>query len=146
MLACVRDRRRPTWPPREVAAPRIVQDLVTTSPLKSRTMTHKISILVRADMKSQSIDLVVTGCLNSDTAEALHRQITRARGLAPATPVLVDLSGTRHVDPLALSTLRHRVDASHMEGAGKRLVDVDFRLPKTVAACEPAHHSQLTAG
>lgn len=99
-------------------------------------MSHKISILVRADVGRDTIDLVVSGCLNPDTGDVLAQQIARARALDPAAPISVDLTALEHIDPLALATLRERVEASCVDRARRHLVDVRFRLPDDPAPCD----------
>ncbi|WP_114855368.1 STAS domain-containing protein [Brachybacterium sp. YJGR34] len=101
-------------------------------------MTHKISVLVKADVGRDTIDLYVSGCLNSETANVLAAQISRARALDPAAPILVDLTGTQHVDPTALAQLRATVDATVVDFARKHLVDVRFVGPSGKESCAAA--------
>ncbi|PWH06423.1 hypothetical protein DEO23_05480 [Brachybacterium endophyticum] len=75
-------------------------------------MTHTISILVRADVDSESITLEVTGCLTPRTRDVLAAQIEKARSLGPRGPVVVDARGARHVDPIALQLLRSTADTT----------------------------------
>lgn len=99
---------------------------------------HKISILVRADIGRDTIDLIVTGCLNPWTVDLLARQVARARRIDPAAPVVVDLRDARHIDPSALELLRDMDGRAMVEGFNGRLAEVEFRLPATATACSPA--------
>src|SRR5699024_9797800 len=42
-------------------------------------MPHKISLLIRADIDLDAIELIATGCLTEQTAPVLLEQIARAR-------------------------------------------------------------------
>src|SRR5699024_4655826 len=96
--APLRPPRRPRRPsgrlPRRVGA-------VTEGPV----MTHKISLLIRADIDLDAIELVVTGCLTEQAGTALLAQVARARMLDPASPLRVDLTGAQHIEPRAVDVL-----------------------------------------
>lgn len=96
-------------------------------------MNHKISILIRADVGRDTIDLVVSGCLNEETGTALAAQISKARSLDPAAPVIVDLSDARHVNPVVLGQLRRTIGAANT--ADGNLAAVKFLVPKTRPTC-----------
>ena len=106
---------------------------------------HKISILVRADIGRDTIDLIISGCLNTQTVDPLAVQVARARQVDPAAPVVVDLRSAQHVDPDALKLLRSMADAAKIQGFDGRLASVEFRLPATLEACSPAESPQALA-
>ncbi|PWH05579.1 hypothetical protein DEO23_13580 [Brachybacterium endophyticum] len=62
-------------------------------------MPHKISILVRADVDSAAVTILVTGCLTGATREVLASQIERACLLDSASPLVVDARDAQHDDP-----------------------------------------------
>lgn len=98
-------------------------------------MPHKISILVRADVGRNAVELLVTGCLTLPTSTVLAAQIFRAQQLQPSEPILVDLTGVQHLEPAALDQLR--AAEVHLPSAAPLRV----ALPTTVPACplaEPA--------
>lgn len=108
-------------------------------------MTHKISILVRADIGHDTIDLIVSGCLNQATADTLALHVARARTCDPAAPVVVDLADAHHVDLKALERLRTAVGSAHVRGYVGRLAEVEFLLPQTILACVPTDTPQAMA-
>lgn len=100
-------------------------------------MTHKISVLVKADVGRDAIELYVSGCLNVETAKVLAAQIERARAFDPSAPIRLDLNDTRHLDPKALRQLRTIVDSTVIDWARKHLVDVEFVVPSGKHPCDP---------
>lgn len=99
-------------------------------------MPHKISILARADVGRNAIDLLVTGCLTLPTVRILTAQIDKARELGPSEPILVDLTGVQHIDPAALEKLR----AASRDIADDSETALHFALPTaaSVSACPAA--------
>ncbi|WP_152352332.1 hypothetical protein [Brachybacterium subflavum] len=99
-------------------------------------MSHKISILVRADVDSEVVTILVTGCLTGATREVLACQIERARLLDPASPLVVDARDAQHVDPIALQLLRSRVDnPADQDTRWHRSVPVRFLVPSPLPRC-----------
>lgn len=92
-------------------------------------MPGKISVLVKADVGKDAIELSVTGSLNSDTAPLLAKHIQRARTFDPGAPVRVDLTRAAEIDPRALGRLRAEIDSTCIEFGRKHLVDVVFITP-----------------
>lgn len=106
---------------------------------------HKISILVRADIGRDTIDLIISGCLNAQTVDPLAVQVSRARQVDPAAPVIVDLRSAQHVDPDALAMVRTMAGAAKIKGFDGRLAEVEFRLPATLEACSSAESPRALA-
>lgn len=96
-------------------------------------MPHKISILVRADVGRDAIELFVSGCLTGDSISALAAQIVKARVIDPSAPILVDLTAARHIEPDALEQLRSQAEAENVGGHP----DPSLRLvtPETTPSC-----------
>lgn len=99
-------------------------------------MTHRISILIRADVGRDTIELIVSGCLNKETSTALATQIAKAQSLDPAAPVVVDLSNVRHIDPAVLEQLRDTAEAAQV--ADGNLPGTRFITPEMAASCSCA--------
>ena len=99
--------------------------------VESHGMTHKISIVVRADVDCGSVGLFISGCLTVLTVPILSRHIRRARELDPAVPVLVDLTGCRHIDARAVESLRAVAEMQPAGRSSEPLVrlEVPERLP-----------------
>lgn len=96
-------------------------------------MAHKISILVRADVSRNAIDLLVTGCLTDATSRILATQIIKARELGPVEPMLIDLTEMRYIDSDALEELQAGLaDKEDRPGAPVR-----FALPTTTSTTPP---------
>ena len=96
-------------------------------------MTHKISLLIRADIDLDAIELVVTGCLTEQSVTALLEQIARARMLDPASPIRVDLTGAQHIEPRAVDVLHEHAARDPL--THRRALRVDLR------SCPPARSS-----
>lgn len=94
-------------------------------------MTHKISLLIRADIDLDAIELVVTGCLTEQSVTALLEQIARARMLDPASPIRVDLTGAQHIEPRAVDVLHEHAARDPL--THRRALRVD--LPEELPAC-----------
>lgn len=108
-------------------------------------MSHSISILVRADMDSESITLQVTGCLTLHTRSVLAAQIDKARSLGPAAPIVVDARDAQHVDAIALQLLRSAVDnAEALSTLWDRPVPVRFLTATPLPRC-PLDEAATTA-
>lgn len=99
-------------------------------------MNHKISLLVRADLDLDAIDLVATGCLTEQTVQVLLEHIARARMLDPASPVRVDLTAAGHLDPAVVSQLEARLAAP--DPLGDRRIPVQMDLPEHLPRCTEA--------
>lgn len=69
-------------------------------------MTREISVLIRADVARETIDVLVRGRLTEETRPVLATQITKARRLDPASAILVDLTATDEIEARSLSLLR----------------------------------------
>jgi anti-anti-sigma regulatory factor len=96
-------------------------------------MSHKISIVVRADVDRESLGLFVGGCLTSATAPILSRHIHRARALGPAAPILIDLTECRHIDSGALEALRAVVDVHAVQGGPEPSLRLE--VPEPLPVC-----------
>ena len=105
-------------------------------------MPHRISILVRADVGRDAIELFVTGCLTEQTRGPLASQITKARNLDPSAPILIDFTDAQHVEPSALERLRSVVDAQQ-EVDGHRPAALRFVLPKETPVCPREDTAEL---
>lgn len=92
-------------------------------------MPHRISILVRADVGRDAIEIFVTGCLTEQTRSTLASQIAKARNLDPSAPILVDLTDAQHIEHSALERLRSMVEVEKEED-GLRLAALRFVIPK----------------
>lgn len=89
-------------------------------------MHHKPSVLVRVDLHSRHVRLVVTGCVTELNHRALCPLVRRARTLVPGIAVVVDLAAAQHVEPAAVELLRW--SAEH-EDAVRGTPAVEFLLP-----------------
>lgn len=105
-------------------------------------MPHKISILVRADVGRDAIELLVTGCLTEDTAGILATQLSKARDLDPSAPILLDLTDARHIESGALASLRSLAEVR--EVGGRLVAPLQLLTPATVPQC-PLGASPLNA-
>lgn len=100
-------------------------------------MPHKISLLIRADIDLDAIELIATGCLTEQTAPVLLEQIARARMLDPESPIRVDLTGARHIDPSAAARVRARTSAP--DPLGHRRTPLRLELPDELPVCPLGH-------
>lgn len=59
---------------------------------KDPALTHKTSLLVRADSGREAIDLLVTGCVTEEPSIALASQIAIARQVEPTADSLLQVT------------------------------------------------------
>jgi len=97
-------------------------------------MSHKISILIRADVGRDAIEIYISGCLTEDTRHVLAPQIVKAGTLDPSAPILVDLTQAQHVDSTALDLLRSTVEAK-WKADGYHHASLQLQLPSEAPTC-----------
>lgn len=92
-------------------------------------MKHTISLLIRADLDLEAIELIATGCLTEQTLPVLLEHVARARMLDPASPIRVDLTEARHLEAAIVAQLEERMAAPDPFSDGYLPVSLDLPAP-----------------
>ncbi|PWH06426.1 hypothetical protein DEO23_05495 [Brachybacterium endophyticum] len=92
-------------------------------------MTDEISVLIRADVGRETIDVLVRGRLTEQTRQTLATQILKARTLDPASAILVDLTAAESIDAQPLTWLRETFGCHRSLGHELHRHGTHFLLP-----------------